>query len=623
MTMPEGYRCLRVLSDRPGSRVFLAADESGRHCCLKVQRSTQAGMLEALGATRTILREISGGEPFIPLRRWGTVLDGGILWEEMELADDAMTGEAYSPRLAETYTPQTLAGWVREQGPLETERLLAVGIGLARGVAALHAAGLFHRDIKPTNVLVYQGRFVLGDYGSVGSPGSSIDFPGTEGYEPPDGLCSPALDVFALGRSLYEAWTGLDRFQFPSLPARVLGAGDWQTLGWQLNRILTRAADKRPSHRLPTAVALAAELEAARLPRRRLSRRQSLGALGGMLAAGVAAHLWRGRPPFKAVWRKLPPSRFGYENFHPTDATCDWASRTIYSIYGQEAGIHVNAVRMDDWSREDWVFPPVRHHLDRGVLVPGTGELWASEWVSGRVHRFGLQDKQMRTWEQEELGDLGFTGAVHWNPHRQRLGRFGGYGNFLCNNHRWEFDPGQRRWKRVEERSAPRPLPRLQGGQFQFAGPGGNSWFVFGGMGNASGRQSQRDPGLRGFDGHYHLLNDLWELDFLTDQWRQVLAPQAWMPAGAKAGLCHPGVGDRSGPGEDLLILLCGSEAGLARQAQFHWMHRDGRALPRPVPSVGGEIELFRLWGLLLDPSTRHLLVLADEGVFDVELVAA
>ncbi|HEY1954992.1 MAG TPA: AAA family ATPase [Polyangiaceae bacterium] len=104
-------------------------------------------------------------------------------------------------------------------GKLDEARLRAALAQLARGLAALHAAGKVHRDVKPTNVLV-EGepdapRVVIVDFGLVTDGDASQlageAIAGTIAYMAPEqaeGAVGPAADWYAVGAMLYEALTG-------------------------------------------------------------------------------------------------------------------------------------------------------------------------------------------------------------------------------------------------------------------------------------------------------------------------------------------------------------------------------------------------------------------------------
>jgi serine/threonine protein kinase len=95
------------------------------------------------------------------------------------------------------------------------DRLLEAG----RGLAAVHAAGLVHGDIKPENILLKGGVAKLGDFGLVTTPGWSGRVGGTPGYIAPevaDGQQGVAGDVFAFGCAAWTCLTG--RGPFGELP---------------------------------------------------------------------------------------------------------------------------------------------------------------------------------------------------------------------------------------------------------------------------------------------------------------------------------------------------------------------------------------------------------------------
>src|ERR1041385_4874147 len=63
---------------------------------------------------------------------------------------------------------RTLAEWLAERGPLSAAEAAVIGMEMCRALAAVHAAGLVHRDVKAENVMREDGgRLVLLDFGAV------------------------------------------------------------------------------------------------------------------------------------------------------------------------------------------------------------------------------------------------------------------------------------------------------------------------------------------------------------------------------------------------------------------------------------------------------------------------
>ncbi|HTU60054.1 MAG TPA: serine/threonine-protein kinase, partial [Polyangiales bacterium] len=98
-------------------------------------------------------------------------------------------------------------------------RLCGAFAQLAHGIEALHRAGMLHRDLKPRNVMVDEGRVVVLDFGLVREVGDTAatvtrdgTVAGTPAYMAPeqaeDAPLSAATDWYAFGVMLYEALSG-------------------------------------------------------------------------------------------------------------------------------------------------------------------------------------------------------------------------------------------------------------------------------------------------------------------------------------------------------------------------------------------------------------------------------
>jgi len=114
-------------------------------------------------------------------------------------------------------------------GPLTPNELRALGIQIARALAAAHERKIIHRDVKPANILAAGDRaWKLADFGIAHVPDSSLtmtgQFMGSPAYAPPEALVRGQSDaegdVYGLGATLYQAATG----RWPRLDAVASGA---------------------------------------------------------------------------------------------------------------------------------------------------------------------------------------------------------------------------------------------------------------------------------------------------------------------------------------------------------------------------------------------------------------
>jgi hypothetical protein len=186
----------------------------------------------------------------------------------------------------------TLSAWLRARHPWRD--VVAMFLHVGAGLAAVHAAGLVHRDFKPDNVLVDRdGRARVADFGIArlererdASPlGKSLTetgaLMGTPGYMAPEqqfgGTVDARADQYSFCVALREALGG-----------RPIDDARWSAAPRALRAIVTRGLAYDPSERFPTLDALLAALRRVRGPRRsRYALAVALVVVGGASTAAI------------------------------------------------------------------------------------------------------------------------------------------------------------------------------------------------------------------------------------------------------------------------------------------------------------------------------------------------
>jgi serine/threonine protein kinase len=220
--------------------------------------------------------------------------------------------------------------WLRES-PRPWQEILRVFVEAGRGLAAAHAAGLVHRDFKPSNVMITrEGRAKVLDFGL--ARGTPSDDPwlcsgaesllcrrmtkadtivGTTGYMSPEQLLGsevgPLSDQFSFSVALFEAlhgerpWDGKD----PIDQARAYTQGrrtavkPRRDVPAAVRATIERGMSLQPSDRFPSMLALLEALTTP--PRRRLRTVLSVLALLGTAWVGASLGAWaRADPPAQA-----------------------------------------------------------------------------------------------------------------------------------------------------------------------------------------------------------------------------------------------------------------------------------------------------------------------------------
>lgn len=258
-----------VVGDKIGSGgmgvVFEARDEAGNVVALKTLLVGPTAVAAAAETRARFAREIAA---CARLRHDNVLalLDHGV---------DEATGAPYlvMPRMRGGDLAQLLA----RVKVLEPSLALPLVVQACRGVAAGHAAGIVHRDVKPSNLFLEEegGRLVVkvADFGLAKVQDAGLDsltssgaLLGTPHYMAPEQAenakrVDPRADIYSLGMVLYHALTGAPAFGRPgSFMAFLVGkatvphvqdAAPW--VSPELARAVHAALVRAPDARWPTA----------------------------------------------------------------------------------------------------------------------------------------------------------------------------------------------------------------------------------------------------------------------------------------------------------------------------------------------------------------------------------
>lgn len=223
---------------------------------------------------------------------------------------------------------------IRERGPLPVPEACAAVMAIARGLQAIHDAGILHRDLKTANIMSdARGAIRLMDFGiakewdaGAGLTGTGMVV-GTPEYMSPErvaaGPGTPAMDVYALGVIAFELFTGDVPFRAPN-PATTLYlhmheppplSGERAVrIPEAVRPVLARALAKTPSERYPSAAAMAEAVEhaqqamAAAAPPARLMRASASPPVHREAPAGDTSRPLPPPAPLPRLRRPDPPA---------------------------------------------------------------------------------------------------------------------------------------------------------------------------------------------------------------------------------------------------------------------------------------------------------------------------
>lgn len=264
------YRLRSVLGRGGMGQVWLADDEVlGRQVAVKEIRLPS----DLPADERDVLRERTLREARLTAR----LSHPGII-----TVYDVVSHEDSPYIVMELITAPSLAAGIDMEGRLPPERVARIGLRLLDALDVAHAAGIVHRDVKPSNVLLDGDRVILSDFGiATSSQDATLTrtglVVGSPTYMSPERLRSegagPDGDLWSLGATLYAALEGHPPFRARNVmgtitavlvddpdPPSVTGALRDAVVGLlaktpdqrldsdQARALLIRAVDELPAH---------------------------------------------------------------------------------------------------------------------------------------------------------------------------------------------------------------------------------------------------------------------------------------------------------------------------------------------------------------------------------------
>ena len=273
-----------ALTLRPGDdvgpyRLVAPLGEGGMGIVFRANRSTGG-----VAALKVLRRELSGDETF--RRRFEREGRIAAQLDHPHLVEVVDAGEARGLHyLASRFVEgETLAHRLERDGPLPLSDVMRLAAELGTALDTLHEAGLVHRDVKPSNIMLGPEGAALTDFGLArGVADSVLTTPGrvvgTLDYLAPEVIrgepAGPHADIYALGCVLYECVCGSPPFGSrpfaeaaaahlteeppdPCLARDDVPHGLWHALRYGLA--------KDPAERPPTATAYALMIRVSAQP---------------------------------------------------------------------------------------------------------------------------------------------------------------------------------------------------------------------------------------------------------------------------------------------------------------------------------------------------------------------
>jgi serine/threonine-protein kinase len=162
-------------------------------------------------ALKCVMRSLPGGERRLQILHEARAA-AGIMHPNVATIHDVVEHDGRAFIVMEYVEGESLAARLKRER-LPIGRAVAIGRQLASALAAAHACGVVHRDLKPGNVhFATDGSVKVLDFGIANAPTAHGPQPGTPPYMSPEQLLGQGVDersdIYSLGVVLFEMATG-------------------------------------------------------------------------------------------------------------------------------------------------------------------------------------------------------------------------------------------------------------------------------------------------------------------------------------------------------------------------------------------------------------------------------
>jgi serine/threonine-protein kinase len=261
----DGYRLIRFLGRGGFGEVWLCRSEAmGDYRALKWIPTSNPESLEKEYESLLHYRKAAArlrSPHLVPIEHINR--DDAGLYYVMPLADGLTPHDPSDP----AWQPLSLTAMIHAQAAKQawftSREVAALLLPILEGLQILSDAGLVHRDVKPDNILFFNGLPCLGDISLLGADASVITRRGTPGYATPSWYVGGHPDMYGAAATLYTLLTGnppdkLGRAAFLWPPQGESSLTETERAEWKrLHGIIRRAADEKISERFVDFMAMA------------------------------------------------------------------------------------------------------------------------------------------------------------------------------------------------------------------------------------------------------------------------------------------------------------------------------------------------------------------------------